>query len=267
MLASFGGGTFAVLAPGLSEAEAAVRAEQLRAALAEAEFACGAHTLHMTCSVGVTAVQAETAQTADDVLQQAGEALQVARSAGRNCVVRFTELEEDAKVCAEFAVPGKVFERTVARDIMTPCPCVLRASEPAVRAAQLLRRTQLDAIAVVDGRGKLLGLATDHGELSDLAEGDDNAVKIGDVMLKDIPTYTEDTSLATLSEFFRHDAREHVVITRDRRPLGIVTSDSLVALGSKLTTHSFSPSAPFSPTSQYLVVSDLHAVAETRASR
>lgn len=256
MLASFGDGAFAVLAGGLSEVEAAARAEHVRLALADAEFACGERALRLTCSAGVAAAGGDApAQTAEDVLRQAEEALQVAQSSGRNCVVRFADLEEDARICAEFAVPGKVFERTVARDIMTPCPCTLRAGESAGRAAEWLRRTQLDAIAVVDDRGRLVGLATDQGELAD---GEDAAVKIGDVMLKDVPTYAEDASLAALGEFFRRDARTHVVIARDRRPLGIVTADTLAALGSKVTSDSFLPAAPFSQTSEYLVVPDLH---------
>ena len=52
------------------------------------------------------------------------------------------------------------------------------------------------------------------------------------------------------------------MITRDRRPVGIVTLDSLGVLGSKLTTDSFLPDVPFSQTSSYLVVPDLCLAAE-----
>ena len=89
---------------------------------------------------------------------------------------------------------------------MTPCPRTLRASEPAVRAAELLRRTPLDAVAVVDGEGRLLGLATDRKVLGELADGEDASVKTSNIMLTDVPTYEEDTSFATLREFFRRDA-------------------------------------------------------------
>ena len=83
VLASFGGGTFALLASGRSEVEAAAWADHLRGELADAEFACGEHRLYLTCSVGVTAVHGDAVRTAEDVLRQAREALQMARTSAR----------------------------------------------------------------------------------------------------------------------------------------------------------------------------------------
>jgi len=256
--ASFGSGTFGFLQSGQSESQAAAWAESLRQYLCVEELVVGQSPLQIACSLGVAAASPggeKPHATAEELLQHATEALQRAKSSGGNIVVRFTEAQADYPAAADFAVPGKLWQGTVARDVMTPSPRALCATDSALRAGEFLRRSRLDALPVVDGDGKLVGLAMDNHIQNGPDEG--SALKVGDVMLKDVASYEDDTSFAVLREFFRHDPRSHVVITRNRRPVGIVTPNGLAALGSILTNESFQTNLAPSPLRPYLVVPDL----------
>src|SRR5207237_1201364 len=56
-------------------------------------------------------------------------ALALAKSSGRNCVVTSGEVDRDADAWAAFAAEGKLFETTLARDVMHLCPLLLHLDE------------------------------------------------------------------------------------------------------------------------------------------
>jgi two-component system, cell cycle response regulator len=168
-LACFGGGTFAVLLRGMSDVEASAWADCTRLALAETEIECAGGPLGVTASFGVAALDIEEGRTAADAIRRAEQALESAKTSGRKCVLRAGECDDDAKQWAEFAAPGRLFERTVARDIMTPCAATLRAGDAVGLAADLMRRSQLEALVVVDPDDKFLGLVSDQAATAGLS--------------------------------------------------------------------------------------------------
>jgi two-component system cell cycle response regulator len=257
LLASFGGARFGVLLPERSAAEATAWAEQARAALAEIEVDLGAGTVRPTASFGVAGCE-DAATTAEQIVERAVQALQLAKSSGRNCVVTCGQLDGEAAAWADLAAPGKMFERTVARDVMVPCTLLLRPRQTVDQAAVLLRRTGLDEVPVVDTDGRLVGLAAAGMVLDQLcgSKGAASSPSIAEVMSTEVVSYDEQTPLAMLIDFFTRDARSLVVITHDGRPTGLVSTASLASLSEPLTSASFAPDRCHSSTSDYLLVTD-----------
>ena len=270
LLCSFGAGRFCALLRETSEAATDGWVQRVREALAEIEVGLGDTAMHLTASFGITAVNgnAETAETPQDVVDRASRALQTAKSSGRDCAARFGQLDDDAEAWADFAAPGKLFERTTARDVMMPCSLVLRGDETVAEAAELFRQTRLDAMPVVDAGGKLTGLVFQESVVGGpvdtrCAPTQNGNLRVGNVLTTDMPVYDEDTSFATLRDFFTRDSRSTIVIVSDDRPTGLVTPNSLAALSTPLSTESFTPAGPYRDDSTYLQVSDLCPLDQT----
>jgi diguanylate cyclase (GGDEF)-like protein len=87
-LGRWGGEEFVLVCPGTSLAKAADLAEKLRHRIKEATF-IPEDPLAMTASFGVAVAQAD--QTFEDAFRQADQALYLAKSRGRNCVVAATD--------------------------------------------------------------------------------------------------------------------------------------------------------------------------------
>jgi diguanylate cyclase (GGDEF)-like protein len=84
-LARWGGEEFAILAPGIGRDGAIRLAERARAALADQPVQVDDASIELTLSVGV-AVAGSEAQTPDQLVDAADEALYEAKRAGRNCI-------------------------------------------------------------------------------------------------------------------------------------------------------------------------------------
>ncbi|HEV7260241.1 MAG TPA: diguanylate cyclase [Bosea sp. (in: a-proteobacteria)] len=82
LLARLGGEEFALLLPGLSENEAALLTDEVRAGVAGRNMSVGDLTLGLTVSIGLTEMTA--ADSLDLALRKADRALYVAKQAGRN---------------------------------------------------------------------------------------------------------------------------------------------------------------------------------------
>ncbi|MBI2823513.1 MAG: diguanylate cyclase [Planctomycetia bacterium] len=247
-----GDNRFFVLLMDRSEAEAAQWADQFRRTLAATKLALAHATETLTASFGVAACDAG-ALTADKLIERAEEALDAAKRSGRNDVVRRSVLDDESNAWTNLAAPGKLFERTVARDVMTPTTITLHPDQPATQAAALLRRTVQPAFPVVNDDGKLLGVLGIE-DCPAGADQDRSARLVRDVLRFDPVRFDEETSFTELMNFFTHDARSLVVVVDDGRPTGIVTRDALAALSEPLTAASFAPTAECSDASDYLVV-------------
>jgi diguanylate cyclase (GGDEF)-like protein len=260
LLAHSGGGRFSVLLRSASDSEADAKAEEIREALAKTPVTCGPTEISCTASVGWAAA-GDAADTPEALLHRASEALHAAKLSGRNCVIRFAQLAEDAQAWAELATPGKLFERTFARDVMTPCTAVLRTGQSLREALRLIRLTPWKALPVVDGQGKLIGLLDEKA--IGLAEAEQAASTVGEVMEPEPPYFQEDDRFASLLDFFRHQPSRLTVIVRDGWPTGLVTASALGVLGKPVTTETFSPQNVVHASAEYLRIPDVAAAGGT----
>jgi CBS domain-containing protein len=244
------------LLPGRSELDAAAWAESMRGRLASLAIPCGDATLSITASLGVYACH-RGIRTAEEILDHAEQALGAAKRSGRNCVARFGEFATEQQVWDELAAPGKLFERTVARDVMTPTTCVLRSASSVEHASHVFSRSRLPLLPVVDDAGALVGTLTEDQGFGELA--DDNPLQpVDEVMVRTLPRVDEDASLASLLEFFGRDPSSVAIVVGGRgQPVGYITRDSLTALIRPVTYERFAATGPYDSSGEFLLVPDV----------
>ena len=195
--------------------------------------------------------------SADELIKRAEMAVRMAKSSGRNCVARCGQFDGETREWEDLARQGRLFENTVARDVMVPCPQFVLADQDASDAAELLEQSRLTELPVVDRDGRLLGLFSGDQlpeDSTDIAK----KAKVSDFMVRDVATVPENESFGALMEFFMSDTQSHhvVIVVRRGQPLGMVYRSGLAALSEPLNVDSFAPDQPYSLTSQYLVIPD-----------
>ena len=254
-LSAFADGRFCTLLSETSDVQAAEWAERVRIALSEVEVPLGDAGLQLTASFGIASCN-RASDAGEQMVGQAREALELAKNSGRNCVVRFGQFDEEAKTWRDLAAPGKLFEKTVARDVMTPLTILIRSSQAMDQATAFFRQTGLDSLVVVDDDGKLQGIVSAESVLNDLTVWDQATGLVSDVMSSEVTSLDEQTEFAVLMGLFAGGSPAPVVITSDGKPTGLVTPDALASLSEPLRRDSFQPGIP-STTTDYLLVKDL----------
>lgn len=232
VLACFGGDRFCALLPGFNEAAAAQWAERVASALAEATFTVADQPFQLTVSAG--AASSASGGSAVKLLEQANQALLQAQRSGRNCVIRYSVAGATGDEQLE---PETLFAHTTVTEVMAPCTVFLKPHEPLADAAELLKRTRLDAIPVIDTDGLLLGVC-ERARVAAAPEFDYPARLVRDLLTTNVQTFEASANLSSLMQFFSRDERSLAVIVDGKRPIGLVTCDSLVALSRPLTAES-----------------------------
>lgn len=258
-LAAVHANRFAVVLKQHSQKAAEEWSKQLLCSLAGHDFQLGDEKLRITASCGITAIA--PALKSDIILQKAAGALKLAKASGRNCLATSEEVDRETESWNEQAAGGKLFETTVARDVMIPCALLLSADESVEVAQAMLAHTHLSAAAVVDAAGQLVGLIT-KDQLANLPErparprASGSARLVRQIMLTTVARFEETAPLAELLEFFSHDEQTLAVVVRDKCPTGILHCQSLAALNERLTADHFQPETNPTHESDYLVVCD-----------
>ncbi len=228
-VAALDGDRFACLLPGRSDRDAADWAEDIRRSIAETTLPLGEAEVSLSASFGV-AVGNPSAGPLGALIGQASEALRRAKESGRNCVARYGQFTEEERAWTELAAPGKLFERTVARDVMSPCPLTLHGDKPAAEAAALLRRTRLEGLAVVDHQGQYQGTATGEQLCDPFSAKKPDAATVGERTSGDVPVFDPDTHLGRLLEYFAQEGGTVAAIVQTGKPIGFVSAASLAEL-------------------------------------
>jgi diguanylate cyclase (GGDEF)-like protein len=267
--ASVGEDRIAVVLPPSGSETAATWCDELLRALAENAFTVQEQSQHLTASCGLSEIIAE--ESLDALLIRADRALQLAKASGRNCAVTSAEVDRESDAWAALAADGKLFETTLARDVMHPWPLVLHSDETIDQGHALLSQTGLPTAPVVDSDGKLLGLVTldqlsaarlrNSSRPKNNGSGSSSVRLVRQIMTTDLHKFDESTPLAELMEFFTSENATQAVIVRGKQPRGLVHCHALVALNQPLTADQFTASQPRTGTSADLLVPDL-ALAE-----
>lgn len=243
-------------------------AEQVLAAVAESPFTVADQPVPLTASCGLTPVVSGEKLVA--LVARCERAVGLSKASGRNCVTTTGDVERDADEWTEFAAAGKLFQTTLARHVMQPCPLLLHLDETVEQAHASLLLTNLPYAPVIDQEGKLAGivsldqLAGRMLQSKSRASGaaSTNSVRlVRHVMNPEISRFDETTPLAELMEFFTLDGAPLAVIVKNKRPLGLVHCQGLATLNERLTTDCFANQGVKTGASSDLVVPEL-ALAE-----
>lgn len=223
------GDRFCIVLPGVSDVRAAVWAERARSTVAEEEWTLTDQRITVTASLGVAGRTPEV-QTAIELLERASDALQAAKRSGRNCVVRAGQLAEEVSQFHALAAPDKLFEGTLARDVMTPCALRFQEDELLDDVSDLISKSRYGHAPIMDAQGKFVGLLSRDACDTAGPRARKSSRHVADIANRNIPSYDEETTFKTLFEFFVSDGRSEVVITHRGEPTGIVMRDDLAGL-------------------------------------
>lgn len=261
--ASLADDRIAVLLPTSDSDSTTAWAEETLGAVAGHNFHVSGEPVNLTASCGLTEVMA--GEPLDAALARAHRGLQLAKASGRNCAITSDEVEREAEEWAAFAAEGKLFQTTLARDVMLPCSLHLRLDETCEQAHALLQLTGLTTVPVVDAEGKLAGvvsfdqLVAIRSRSDSKSRGGSSVRLVRHVMTAEVAKFEESTPLGRLMDHFTGEDAPLAVITRDRRPRGLVHCQGLAALNEKLHASHFAATGARTNSSEDLLVPDLAA--------
>ena len=119
----------------------------------------------------------------------------------------------------------------LARDLMTPNPCVVTADDPVSHAARLMRDENVGALPVVDDRTRMhvAGVITDRDiVVRCVAARHSGECQVGDHMTTDrLDTVTPDTAATEVIRMMERDQVRRVLVTEGGRLVGIIAQADL----------------------------------------
>ena len=115
------------------------------------------------------------------------------------------------------------------REVMTPMPSTIQASEPAAEASRRMRELDVGSLVVVDEGGSVVGVLTDRDiVVRALAEGrDPNTTTVRDISSQELATLSPDDSVDQAVQLMRDKAVRRLPVLEGGRPVGIVSIGDL----------------------------------------
>ena len=115
------------------------------------------------------------------------------------------------------------------RDVMTPDPLTIRASEPVTQAASLMRDNGIGALIVMQS-DELLGIVTDRDiTIRIVAEGHDpSTTQISQAASTDLETLSPDADASEAAQRMSDRAIRRLPVVENNRPVGILSARRVV---------------------------------------
>ena len=148
---------------------------------------------------------------------------------GRDRVVSYSSVVDAAAAGLQPANrQDRIFQDIRARDVMSPLNACLQESNSIDEAAQFLLTTGVPSSPVLDADHQLVGFVSEKEIMTALASPDCWQRAVRTVMRTNVIRYEEDTPIRIIYEFLCRVAIHRVVITREGRPTGTISRDSLL---------------------------------------
>jgi CBS domain-containing protein len=119
------------------------------------------------------------------------------------------------------------FKKT-ARDIMTST--VITASEDmlVIDIIKLLLRWHISGLPIVDDKGKLVGIITEHDVVNFALSGYAADTRASEVMTKNVVTYSPDTLVVEVINYFAANRIRRVPVVEKGEVVGIISRRDIV---------------------------------------
>lgn len=224
----YGGEEFCVLLPETTEAGATIWADRIRRAIAALKFPVTDSTFGVTISLGVAQLLDGT-PTPEELIDQADQALLVAKQSGRDRVVGFAGLDETSDVDVD-AIRNSTnpLNDVRARDIMLSPVVCLREDDSVASAAEFLCDMRINSTPVINSDGCLTGIVSEKDIMAVMLSPEAWAQPVHSIMKTNVICYPEDTPVSRIHEFLCRVSIRRVIIVRDGQPVGSISRFSLV---------------------------------------
>ncbi len=227
LLGRIGGEEFCVVLPDTTSLGGTVWAERKRRRIASARIPVGSQMLQLTASFGVAERHPDT-QTADQLLDQADQALLCAKQTGRNRVARFEALVETPGGSAGPAGREDLFAGVLARDVMTPIVVTLSEGDTIGKVAEWFTQLRINSAPVVDASGKLVGIVSEKDIMAEMTSLAAWQRPVRAVMRRQVISYPAEVPVRQIYEFLCRVALRRVVIVERNEPVGTISRSTLL---------------------------------------
>ncbi len=226
-LCRYGGEELCVLLPDADEEVAAAWAERARHAIESTVVTVGERAVRVTASIGVSQVTG-AADSAEQLIDRADQALIVAKKLGRNRVMVASAMSESGAALEQVRQHGALFQGVSAAQVMTTPVASLPVTSTVGEAADFLRHIRVNSAPVVDAQGKLVGVLSEKDVICVLPNHNAWNTPIERIMQRTFVAFEEDTALDAICEFLSRVTVRRVYIIRDGAPVGVVSQGSLL---------------------------------------
>ncbi len=115
-----------------------------------------------------------------------------------------------------------------ARDIMTRTVITAKPDTLVTDVMSLLLRWHISGLPIVDGDGKLLGIVTEADVVNFAISGDTASTTAGEIMTKQVETYTQDTLVVEIVNRFAAKRIRRVPVVEEGKVVGIVSRRDII---------------------------------------
>jgi diguanylate cyclase (GGDEF)-like protein len=215
----YGGEEFCVLLADTTEECALLWAERTRRRIAETPIEVNGQTIVVTASFGV-AERREMTATAEELIEQADQALRLAKQLGRDRVLRSGCLSRTDR-----AVPlsQSLFAQAPASEMLSPVVATLPPTALLDEAAEHLLGCRVDCLPVVDEAGLLLGTISEVELAAALTVERNWCQTVGSVMTRKPPCFEAWVDASLIRDFLARSGARHAIIVEGQRPIGTVS--------------------------------------------
>ena len=115
-----------------------------------------------------------------------------------------------------------------ARDIMTRTVITAKPDTLVTDVMSLFLRWHISGVPIVDGDGKLLGIVTEADVVNFAISGDTASTTAGEIMTKQVETYTQDTLVVEIVNRFAAKRIRRVPVVEEGKVVGIVSRRDII---------------------------------------
>jgi diguanylate cyclase (GGDEF)-like protein len=223
----YGGEEFCLGLPDTTEDQAAACGERIRQLIAAEPFTFDDKPLQVTASFGVAQRLADM-RTPDQLVEQADQALLVAKRSGRDRVITCRSLLAAEVPGNDRKDPAELLRGIAARTVMTSIVAPLHEDDTVATAADYFLRLRIHIAPVVDASGQLCGILAERDVMAVMLGRDWWKTQIKDAMKRNVVCYEEQTPALTIYEFLGRVTIRSVVIVNRGRPTGLISRDSFL---------------------------------------
>lgn len=224
----YGGEEFSILLPESNEIDAAAWAERTRRRLAALRIPSGHRILQVTGSFGVAQCRDEL-QNSEELVDLADQALLCAKRAGRDRVVQYSSLVDSPEPTLHAAErQDGIFQGILARDVMSPLVVCLRDQQTIDEATHFFVQSGMTSTPVLNADGAMAGFLSEKDLMAAMTSPECWQQPLYTVMRPNVISYEEDTPIRVIYEFLCRVSIRGVVITKEGRPTGTISRNSLL---------------------------------------
>lgn len=115
-----------------------------------------------------------------------------------------------------------------AEDIMTSNVITTRPDALVITANKTLINNHISGMPVVDDKGNLLGIITEHDIVNFMLSGDAADTTVADVMTKTVETYQPDMPFEEVVSNFAARRNRRVPVVKDNKVIGIISRRDII---------------------------------------